>query len=319
LIHGFATLPHYRAHIEPIIEAFGDRGGTITSHPLRLPEGEPVILASHRDLKKIRDRPVFHVEHGAGQTYLGDGRRAHPAYSGGDSKHLSRVSGFVVPNHAAAQRWKDRFPDTPVEAVGCCKLDRLHSYPVAPDPHLLVWTFHWDGRSVSPEAGTAWFDYKPHLPRLVADLRARGWTVVAHAHPHWKGALWPTWEALGVEWTTDAEWVLTHAEMLVGDNTSLLYEFASLDKPVVCLNASTYRRDVHHGLRFWDAVPGLEVDDPEDLGDTVRRANVLHQIYRPEWREAVSKAYSWCDGRASARAVAFIDEVLGVERATIDA
>ena len=103
--------------------------------------------------------------------------------------------------------------------------------------------------------------------------------------------------------------MLDRADLLVGDNTSALYEFASTGRPVVVMNAPQYRRDVHHGLRFWDYPPGLQVDRPEQLADTIARALSDPEPARAVRAAAVAETYAYTDGRAAERAVAAIDEV----------
>ena len=104
--------------------------------------------------------------------------------------------------------------------------------------------------------------------------------------------------------------VLDRADLLVGDNTSALYEYASTGRPVVVMNAPQYRRDVHHGLRFWDYPPGLQVDRPEQLADTIARALTDPPGAQALRAAAVGETYAYTDGHAARRAVTAIEEIL---------
>ena len=50
----------------------------------------------------------------------------------------------------------------------------------------------------------------------------------------------------------DFDEVMERSTLYICDNSSTLYEFASTGRPVVVLNAPWFRRDIEHGLRFWE-------------------------------------------------------------------
>jgi len=92
-------------------------------------------------------------------------------------------------------------------------------------------------------------------------------------------------------------------------HNSTLYEFAATGRPVVVLNCPRYRRDVHHGLRFWDHIPGIQCDTPEDLPGAIELALEDPPELREMREEAIAAVYPQHDGHATDRAV---ETLLGV-------
>lgn len=324
MIHAYASRAHYAAHVRPIFDALPDeiRGefwtprrantwGTLLPNPRQRPEG-PVLVASFVDARKLTGSArLIYVEHGAGQTYDGDPRGVgHGSYAGG--KGLDAVDLFICPRQEIANRWVDEY-GTPAAAVGCPRLDAWHSgqrsMDHAPSTSTTVAiTFHWENPLV-PESRSALPHYRRSLEALVSAVRLSGGKVLGHGHPRAWSALWRLWRSLDVEAVENLDDVFARAGMLVADNTSAMYEFASLDRPVVALNAPWYRRDVAHGLRFWDAIPGIQVDDPADLVAGVALAAKDPPHLSAVRRDAVARTYASTDGHASERAVAAIMEV----------
>jgi CDP-glycerol glycerophosphotransferase (TagB/SpsB family) len=93
---------------------------------------------------------------------------------------------------------------------------------------------------------------------------------------------------------------------MVADATSAMYEFASLDRPVVTCNAPQYRRDVNFGTRFWEHIPGIQIDEPEELLDGVRLAIYDAPELQELRRSAVNAVYTYMDGKCAQRAAAAI-------------
>lgn len=317
-IDAYASRPHYADHIRPVWEALPAARRGVFGAPRGSPWGArldadhragPIIVASAVDAQAWPHRPRVLVDHGAGQTYGGDPRMArNMSYSGGDGLDLVEV--FLCPNVHVADNWQARYGDARAPVVGCPKLDVLHrrfsiERWVMPRQPVVAMTFHWDCPTI-PETTSAVSHYVRGLRPLAQALGAAGASLVGHAHPRAAGRLRDMWAAVGVPyWPTD-DVVLASADVLVADNTSLLYEFASLGKPVVVLNAPWYRRNVEHGLRFWSHVPGVQIDEPADLLDAITHVIEQPAAERALRSRAVERVYSHTNGTASLRAASAI-------------
>ena len=332
MIDAFATVPNYLQHLAPIWLALPEeeRGAFWTAGSLAdMPnvEGIPhrrvgyppsgtqlTLVAGYMDEKAARHRPTVYVEHGAGQTYPGDPLAAdHPAYNG-TSDH-DRTVLFLCPNAVVAKRWTDRYPSAYAAAVGCPKLDYWHQRilatggvapPAGDRKPTVAFTFHADNRII-PETMPAWKHYRFELPRILRTLRSQGYEVIGHGHPRLWSHLEPWWQSINVEPVADLGEVFARADLLCGDNTSALPEFASLGKPVLWMNAPWYRRGVNHGGRFWEWPQGqVSVDEPAELLDAIPLALRDTKGAREARRRMVASIYGACDGKATERAVTAI-------------
>lgn len=323
IVDFFVSQRHYADHLRPIVEVAEERGwlGDLWTSRASIPFGRritarspakasrPIVVAGAADAKRFAHRPVIYLEHGAGQTYLGD-NNAVPEWGWPGARNLDHVVLFLVPGPAAAAAWRSAYPSTPVAAVGCPKLDEWVGAPVPllPYPRVAL-TFHWDCELL-PETRSAAPHYLPHIADLIEWSLGRV-TLLGHGHPRAYGKLAKTWRTFHVERHAEQRSIFEQASVLVGDNTSALYEFAALGRPVVVLNAPWYRRNVHHGLRFWDAIPGEQVDDPRWLPHAIERA-IQHPEATAEHRQhATAQVYAAVDGRAAERAATAIEEVCG--------
>lgn len=327
-VDAFVGQPHYIDHVAPIWWALApdERGTFYVSHaaeararreglwPLAVgrPVGpvQPVIVAGYVDLRAVGRRPAIFVEHGAGQTYGGDPRgRLDASYSGGRGR--DGVVLFLASTEAVHRRNVEGTPSAASEAVGVPRLDWWHrtrdaAVRGASAPTVAV-SFHWDCTLV-PETRTAWPHYDGALDALAVVARHRGWRLIGHGHPRIFGRLARRWTQLGVEPVADFDQVLRDADVYVVDNSSTLFEFAALAGPVVVLNAPWYRRDVDHGLRFWEhAEVGVQVDEPGGLVAGVEAALEDPPAMRLRRRQHTFAVYgSLLDGRAADRAAAAI-------------
>lgn len=297
------------------------------------------LVAGFRDGKAMHPAPLIYLEHGVGQTYRGDPNSAHQgSFPGGPG--LERVRLFLCPSDRVAGRWRSTYPRTSAVVVGCPKLDRYHAGTIGlrravpimqgdyesrqegaaimhgpkrqapPQPWVrhgptVAITFHWDN-PFCEETRSAWRHYQSALPALAADPH---WTLLGHAHPRLWTILQPAWQALQVEATPNLNEVLDRADLLVVDNSSAAYEAASIGTPVVVCSAPWYRRDVTHGLRFWDAIPGIHVEEPEELAPTIAQALADPVPVQLLGAAAASKAYAFTDGQAAERAASAVMEL----------
>lgn len=283
-----ASRRHYLSHLLPVWQALdpSERGDAYLPPALAaaIPgararvdppaKDRPVLVAAYEDLRRL-DRvhtPIL-FEHGLGQSYGGSRESmASPGYAGGDDR--DRVAVFCHPNEQAAARDRDRYPDAHVAVVGYPRLAALQKIP-GPRPvgeverPVVAVTFHWHA-PLCPETASG-FGY--WWPAVKALHEAGEVEVLGHGHPRLLPEIERVYHRAGIEVERSFERVLERAHCLVWDNTSAGFEFAATRGPVVVLDNPTYRRDVDHGLRFWDCADvGPRVGELSDLAGAVERA-----------------------------------------------
>jgi hypothetical protein len=309
-------------HLAPVWQALPDRARgrftvpeTLTDHATSLDlqtvtalddDDRPTLVASVGDLKRAHDAGRTHValiEHGIGMSYGGDPGWAHrSSYPGGRGRDADL---FLHPNETSAARDRTAYPEVRVEVVGCPKLDTLPAREPGPGPVVAV-AFHWDG--AIPELRWAW----PRFRHAVVRLAAR-YTVIGHGHPRAMADLAPWYRRAGIEVVPDFRDVCRRADLLVFDNSSVGFEFAATGRPVVVLEPYHYRRGVQHGLRFWDAIPGLVCQDRAGVPDAVSLAMVVERALEdpPEAQKARERSlelvYAHRSGAAERAAAVLLD------------
>jgi hypothetical protein len=257
----------------------------------------PLLISSYNEFLRLKkDKPLLFMEHGAGQTYLS----THPNYSGGRGMKNNCLL-FLCPNEHNLNGYKMNFPNVPSEIIGCPKLDKWHNRPPKKmdSRPIVAISFHWDCQVV-PETRSGFNFFKSSLGSL---SRARSFKIIGHGHPNIIDELIPVYEEHKIEVVRSFDEVLDRADLYVCDNSSTLFEFASLDRPVVVLNPPYYRRSVEHGLRFWEYSDiGYNCDSPYQLKDTIRKALKDEPEQRDRRREITNKIYP-VRGNASEAAV----------------
>lgn len=293
-VDAYASEPHYHDHLKPVFDALP---AEIKGEWRRHGTG-PVLVASYKDHVSVGNRPTVLMEHGAGQTYSG----RHPAYAGG--RNRGRVALFLNPSERVARINAEANPGTPSIAIGCPKLD-FWATCEKPATGIVGMAWHWDS-IVAPEARTA----LPHYRGALAAL-AKRYEILGHAHPRIAGTAVKIYANAGIPFV-EADELFRRAEILVVDNSSIGWEFIALDRPVVWCNAPWYRRDVEHGMRFWEyAETGVIVNEPDYLGSGILDAlNDLGDEHTARHLVA-PKIYGELDGRAAARGAAAIVSAFG--------
>jgi ribosomal protein L13E len=311
-----ASERHFVDHLAPIWHALPEdaRGTFMTHHAyvaharklgieatnVRVEGSNPVLVASWGDTRHAMAmrRQIARIEHGIGQSYGGDPiSSTHPSYPGGSG--AERVGLFLVPNAQSAGRWQRAYPRASVAIVGSPKLDEVPVH-VPNDQPVVVVSFHFDASGVCHETRTSFFAYQ----KAVAEL-AKTREVIGHCHPRIAGIVSRWCLKNGLPFLDDFRDVLQRADLYVCDNSSTLYEFAATGRPVVVLNRPVasndqgYRRNVNHGLRFWEAADvGVQVDDPKDLGAAVDLALLDGPEQQANREEALSLVYAHRTGAA---------------------
>lgn len=308
----YAPAPHYFDHLEPIYRALSEeyrgqffiesgiieyakkklRNVLAMSSRSKLIEKLKkniglLVVAGIEDVKVATDAgriPVL-VDHGSGQTYI-DSKNG--SYAGGQKRE--NVTLFIVPNEWSAKSNRAAYPDTPVEIVGCPKLDRWHNEEPkerSKKPVVCV-SFHWSCE-ISQETRGGFHYFKDVLPELA---KSEEFELVGHAHPNLAKFAYPFYHKHRIRILPTFDDVLNEADVYIIDNSSTLYEFADLDRPVVVLNPPWFRRDVHHGLRFWECADvGVNCDKPEDLKDAILKALEDLQEIAQRRREIMKQVY----------------------------
>jgi len=292
------------------IGAEGRSGREIRAAARRAPLASPgpgpaALVASYGDIKvgrRLGYRRFTFLEHGAGQSYEGDRRHGrHGSYAGGEDRE--DVELFLVPNERTADRWRQAYPAARVAVVGSPRLETLPAREPDPDPRPVVALgFHWEC-TIIQETRSAFGWYRSVLPEI-----ARRFRVIGHGHPRAADWLRRHYRRAGIEWVPEFEDVCRRADLFVCDNSSALFEFAATGRPVVVLNAPWYRRNVDHGLRFWEAAGvGRQVDRPEELAAAIAGALVLDDQAARD--AALRIVYTYRQG-ATERAASAVEEWL---------
>jgi hypothetical protein len=332
-----ATQPQYFDHIAPVWDALSNdnRGTFYVPIPMidyavsRLKHRRylfgfednspdiyglnPILVAAFGDMKYSHrispERRIFMMEHGTGHGFGG------PAWPNGKGDR-DLVSLFLAPNKYTAYKIRE-VRSTPIEVIGTPKLDwiaqqkeRLLPFYSNYPPVVCISFHHGSRKRRPPEAGSAFEHYKDYISTLKQNP---AFQLVAHGHPLSRERDVPFYKSIGVPFLHDFVDVLKGVDIYVNDLSSTLYEFSATGKPVVVMNAPWFRKDVHHGLRFWDySNIGIHVEEPEQLPSAIMET-YHNDPCIVERHKAVSDLYPFF-GYSAKRAADVIREELSEEK-----
>lgn len=309
----FARRTHFIDHIAPIWKELDEKGNFYVPSSLeeyamnsgidnlivlprhnsarspmtvRPPGTGTIVTCAYGDMEQAWHsyalRPLILMEHGVGLTFN------HPGYAGGEGLRR-KVSLFLAPNKFIHDKTARTFPDAPQVIIGTPKLDTtICERPKKRSNPIVGIAFHWDGKAVCPEAGNALKHYIDVLPEL-----ANKFSIIGHGHPKIIDKLVPLYKSCGITHIeTDFDKVMERCDVYINDASSTMYEFACTGKPVIILNAPWFRRNVYHGIRFWDytdiginvnisnkLIPAIQdtINHPEQF--YVERCNMIKDLY----------------------------------------
>jgi hypothetical protein len=255
----------------------------------------PILVTSwgdHQAARKMGRTRIARMEHGIGQSFIDSD---HQSYAGG--KDAADVELFLCPNQHSADRWQNAYPNARVEIVGCPKLDTLPAREPEEGP-VVALSFHWAAGLVRQgplgETQGSFHEYRTVLSQI-----SRKYTVIGHGHPRAMAHLERIYRRFGIPVVKDFADVCRQADLYVCDTNSTIYEFASTGRPVVVVNGKHFRRDVNHGLRFWNAAGvGVQCDSPSELSSAIDQALVDTRKQQRAREAALDITYAYRTGAA---------------------
>jgi hypothetical protein len=315
-----ATEPHFLEHLAPTFKAVNGARFYVANEllvraeelgvqalPLQARQDTNItVVAAFGDLKKARANGarVILSEHGAGQSYQGV---QSGSYIGGADRR--GVIAVLVPGANQANRHRLAHPMIPAYEVGVPKLDYLHrnldKANAGIDREKVLISFHWDCK-VAPETRSAFRFYKPIIRQMKDDFK-----ITIHGHPRASKEHRAFAEHFKLDYIESFAEAIESNWIYCCDNSSTIFEWASLQRPVVVLNSHLYRRNINHGMRFWEyADIGAQVDNPSAFPEILRRAMDNDAAYRPRREAIVAELYQATDGQAARRAAQAIEQAI---------
>lgn len=318
----FASSIHYIDHLVPIYNQLSDeyKGNfytrenlietldnlNIDAKPLQEKNDlEITLTSSFGDLRDARKTgaPIIISEHGAGQSYKDN---YSPAYIGGIDRRGAIAA--LVPGIKQAEKQLKAYPTIPVYPIGIPKLDNYHKnldlYNSKVKKDSVVISFHWDCK-VEQETRSCYRFYKSIIKEMKKDFN-----IKIHGHPRDIKKYKAFADYIKVDHLETFDQVIEEGWIYCCDNSSTIFEWISLNRPVVLLNCHLYRKNIEHGMRFWEyADIGPNVDVPKTFPNVLQKALTNHTQYQQRREEVKNEVYFQPDGQGAKRACLALEDI----------
>lgn len=277
IINFYCSDAHYFDHIAPIWKRIpSEYKGTFFIEPqsfnkskeyeievsIEKPKNGFTLIAGYKDYCVLKNNKIIYMEHGIGHTY----GFQHPAYAG--EKGKDKVVLFLNQHFLTHQKNIKTYPKISNFIIGTPKMDQYPIVSSIKEKPLVCISFHWNDNKNIPEMKNSFNYYKKIIP-ILKDREE--FDLVFHGHPK-DEKVWEDYcKKNNIKKIKYLDEVLKEADIYICDNSSSMYEFAALNKPVIVLNNPEYRKSVAGHIRFWEYIPGLEVNEPEELLPSIIR------------------------------------------------
>lgn len=226
-----------------------------------------VCFAYHNCVQLSNFRKMILAEHGCGLTYDYPNSQYAGWVRNYDPQHMAH---FLTTNKLLDQAHAQKNTGIPSTIVGMPVMDKYDKQKFKRNSKpVIAISCHWDCDHI-PETRSSFSFFKQAFVEL-----SRHYKVIGHAHPQYQKVMFPFWKKHGIEIVETFDEVLERADVYVCDNSSTIFQFAYVDKPVVLLNPPWYRTYFTHSFnpRFWShADIGVNVFDPYDLLPAIEKA-----------------------------------------------
>ncbi len=302
----FTREVHHAAHAWAIYSALPEQYQGVFTSDITTLQNDHVAVFCYGDLKAVDklEKKIVFGEHGIGAYY----NIVHPSYAG-STVHRKHIVLRLSPNIQHATKERETLT-CPVEIIGVPKMDKWadRTFSIDKENPTVALSFHFDVK-VCPETRSA---FRPYV-RMFPYLRAEFQKIIGHGHPRLIEHAAGHYIKNNIPIERDIEVVMEHADVYVCENSSTIFEFAFLRKPVVLINREEFRRSVTHSgnPRFWKyADIGPQVNNPEDLSAGIWEAVNNFENYLPRIEEMRQDVFTFTDGSAAQRAANAIVAIL---------